>query len=191
MSEAAKRTIVRSDDSVRLRPVLAAEAGWIVEAVFAGLSARSRYLRFHAPIPRLTAPLRRRLAELDGRHRAAIVAETLGHPGPTPVGLVQLADLGDGAADVAIAVVDAWQRRGVGRRLLDAAAAHAEALGYRELRGLTLPENDGMRRLVRRALPASRLRRDGDAVALTVPIGPATATVTHSDVLADLLYRGG
>ena len=51
--------------------------------------------------PRLTGPVRRQLADLDGRHRAALVAEADADPAiRTPIGLVWLADLGAGAADV-------------------------------------------------------------------------------------------
>ena len=191
-----KSTIVRTPEpvDVHLRPVPPGAAGPMVDTVFAGLSAGSRYLRFHAPVLRLTEPVRRRLADLDGRHRAAVVAEVLDGPTPTtrtPIGMVWLVDLGAGAVDVGIAVVDRWQRRGVGRRLLLAATELAEALGYAELRGSVLPENDAMRRLARRAFPHARPRWDGDALAFAVPIGAAAHTVTHEDVLADLLFRGG
>jgi GNAT superfamily N-acetyltransferase len=188
-----KSTIVRtaSEPTVRVRPVPPGSAERIVDGVFAGLSARSRYLRYHAPLPRLTDAVRRQLADVDGRHRSAIVAEVVDGADTTPIGLVELADTGDGTAEVAIAVVDAWQRRGVGRRLLRAAAEHAEALGYTRLHGRALPENDALRRLARRTFPQARLRQDGDTDALDVPIGPAAWTVTHDDVLADLLHRAG
>jgi len=188
-----KSTIVRAgcELPVQLRTVPAGEAGRIVDEVFAGLSAQSRYLRFHSPVSQLSGPMRRRLTDLDGRHRAAVVAEAADGPTRTPIGLVRLAEIGDGSADVAIAVVDAWQRRGIGGRLLGAAVELAETLGYTELRGLVLPENDAMRQMARRAFPQARLRFDGATLALAVPIGPAAYVVTHEDVLADLLYRGG
>lgn len=182
-----KSTIVRvSLPAVRLRPVPPGAAGPIVDAVFGGLSARSRYLRFHSPIPRLGAPLRRHLTDLDGRRRSAIVAEV----GDTPVGLVELADVGDGAAEVAVAVVDAWQRRGIGGRLVRAAAELATSLGFTELRGDTLAENQAVRRLARRAFPLSSRRFANGQVRISVPLGPAAWSVTEADVLADLLYRG-
>jgi GNAT superfamily N-acetyltransferase len=184
------RTIVRAYPELRLRPVGSDEAGPVVDAVIAGLSARSRYLRFHAPVPRLSDALRRQLTTLDGRHRA-VVAETVDGPSrTTPVGLVQLADLDGRSADVAIAVVDDWQRRGVGRRLLVAAAELAEQLGLAELRGFALSENVPIRELARRAFPQLRVRFRDDGLELAAALGPAAHTVTHEDVLADLLYRG-
>ena len=175
---------------VRTRELSAIGVGPVVDAVFAGLSERSRYLRFHAPVPQLSGPLRRRLTDLDGRHRAALVAEAVDGCGVTPIGIVRLADVGAGSADVAIAVVDAWQRRGVGRRLLEAVAELADRLGYTQLDGLVLAENAAMRGLAERAFPLARVRFGGDAVRYSVPVGRSVPTVTHEDVLADLLHRG-
>ncbi len=186
-------TIVRIHDrcEVRLRRVPAAEAGRIVDSVFDGLSADSRFLRFHAPIPRLNEPLRRRLIDLDGRSRAAVVAEVGQHGhDPLPIGLARLADDGHGVADVAIAVVDSWQRRGIGQLLLAQLAELATEIGYTELRGAVLPENVAMQKLARRAFPLARSHFDGDVLQLAVPLGAAAWTVTEDDVLADLLYRG-
>jgi GNAT superfamily N-acetyltransferase len=188
-----KSTIVRTTGETRvsLRVVPARDAERVVDAVFAGLSASSRYFRFHSPVPRLSEPLRRQLVDLDGRHRAAVVAEAVDDLGPTPIGIVRLADTGRGSAEVAVAVVDAWHRRGVGRRLLAAVADLAEELGYTELRGRVLRENLPMRRLTHSAFPWARMGLDDDTIEIVAPIGPAAETITHEDVLADLLYRGG
>jgi RimJ/RimL family protein N-acetyltransferase len=186
-------TIVRTDGpgEVRLRRVPAAEAGRIVDSVFDGLSANSRFLRFHSPIPRLNDLLRRRLIDLDGRRRAVVVAE-VARDGldPLPIGLARLADDGHGVADIAIEVVDSWQRQGIGRQLLAQLAELAAEIGYTQLRGAVLPENVAMQRLARRAFPLARSHFDGDVLQLVVPLGAAAWTVTEDDVLADLLSRG-
>jgi GNAT superfamily N-acetyltransferase len=167
-----------------------------VDAVFAGLSPRSRYLRFHSPIPRLPASVRARLVDIDGTRHAAVVAEVAGSAPSVfeprlsePIGIAQVFGPGHGAADVAVAVVDAWQRRGIGRRLLTAVAALAEEIGYTELRGSILPENVAMQRLARSVLPWVRPWFDGEVVQFAAPIGPAAWTVTHEDLLADLVQR--
>jgi GNAT superfamily N-acetyltransferase len=154
-----------------------------VDAVFAGLSPRSRYLRFHSPIPRLPASVRARLVDIDGTRHAAVVAVA----GSDPIGIAQVFGPGHGTADVAVAVVDAWQRRGIGRRLLTAVAALAEEIGYTELRGSILPENVAMQRLARSVLPWARPWFDGETVQFVGAIGPAAWTVTHEDLLADLV----
>ena len=167
-----------------VHPLDRAHAGAAVDAVFAGLSTQSRYLRFHSPVPRLPESVRARLVDVDGRRHAAVVAEV---PGLGPIGLGQVFGPGTGTADVAVAVVDAWQRRGVGTLLLTALAALAEEIGYSELRGSVLPENVAMQRLARKVLPWARPWFDGDTVWFTAPIGPAAWTVTHEDLVADLL----
>jgi GNAT superfamily N-acetyltransferase len=169
-----------------VHPLDRAGAEAAVEAVFAGLSPRSRYLRFHSPVPRLPDSVRARLVDIDGARHAAVVAEVhdLG-----PIGLAQIFGPGHGTADVAVAVVDAWQRRGIGRRLLTAVAAVAEEIGYTELRGSILPENVAMQRLARSVLPWARPWFDGETVQFSAPIGPAAWTVTHEDLLADLANR--
>jgi RimJ/RimL family protein N-acetyltransferase len=169
-----------------VRPLDRASVEAAVDAVFADLSPRSRYLRFHSPIPRLPASVRARLVDIDGTRHAAVVAEA---DGQEPIGLAQVFGAGHGTADVAVAVVDAWQRRGIGRRLLTAVAALAEEIGYTELRGSVLPENVAMQRLARSVLPWARPWFDGEAVQFVAAIGPAAWTVTHEDLLADLVRR--
>jgi GNAT superfamily N-acetyltransferase len=166
-----------------VHPLDRADAAAAVDTVFAGLSTRSRYLRFHSPVPRLPASVRDRLVDIDGKRHAAVVAEDrdLG-----PIGLAQVFGAGHGTADLAVAVVDSWQRRGIGRRLLTAVAALAEEIGYTELRGTVLPENVAMQRLARSVLPWARPWFDGEAVQFVTSIGPAAWTVTHEDLLADL-----
>lgn len=159
----------------------------MVDAVFAGLSPRSRLLRFHSPVPRLPAAVRAALVAVDGRRHAAVVALAPGTG--EPVGVARVIGPGSGRADLAVAVVDAWQRRGLGRRLLTAASALAEEVGYTELRGSVLPENTAMLALARRLYPGVRPRWDGEVVELLIPLGAAAWTITDEDVLADLLSR--
>jgi GNAT superfamily N-acetyltransferase len=169
-----------------VRPLDRAEATHAVDTIFAGLSARSRYLRFHSPVPRLVGSLRDQLVDLDGRRRAAVVACAEGR---VPIGIARIAGSGSGTADVAVAVVDAWHRRGVGHRLLTAVGELAAGIGYTQLRGSVLPENIAMLGLAGTAFPLSRLHFDGDTVEILMPVGAAAWTVTHEDVMADLLHR--
>jgi GNAT superfamily N-acetyltransferase len=180
---AQKRTIVRTTSPVNVHVLDRCDAGHVVDAVFAGLSPRSRYLRFHSPVPRLPATVRERLVDVDGCRRAALVAEFEGEP----IGLAHVIGTGDGTADLAVAVVDAWQRRGAGTQLLTAAAALAERLGYTQLLGAVLPENRAMLGLVRRVVPWVRPRFDGEVVQLPIPLGAAAWSVTHEDLIADLV----
>ncbi|XVV01880.1 N-acetyltransferase family protein [Actinosynnema sp. CA-248983] len=157
-------------------------AGAAVDAVFDGLSAQSRYLRFHAPMPRLTASMRRQLIDLDGWQRAAVVAEC----GRTAVGIARLAATSGGCAEMAIAVVDQWQRRGIGTRLITALGNLAVDLDYSALTGDILHENLAMLALVRRAFPGARLEpTEDEVVRVTYPL---TFTLTHEELVADLRW---
>ncbi|SDG92058.1 Acetyltransferase (GNAT) family protein [Lentzea fradiae] len=159
-------------------------AGEAVDAVFAGLSAQSRYLRFHSPTPRLTASARRALTDVDGERHAALCARI----GGTPVAIARLIRTGEcGSAEIAVAVVDLWQRRGIGRRLLEELSAVAARMGVAELHGEVLPDNRAMLELVRKVLPGVRLTREDDTVHLSYPLAWATAEITDADLVNSLL----
>jgi GNAT superfamily N-acetyltransferase len=153
-----------------------------VDAVFAGLSARSRYLRFHAPTPRMTASARRVLVDVDGQRHAAVCARV----GGDPVGIARVIKTGERTAEIAVAVVDRWQRRGVGRRLLEELTAVAARMGVAELHGDVLPDNEAMLALVRKVLPGVRLTREIDTIELRYPLAWVTAEITDADLIDSL-----
>jgi GNAT superfamily N-acetyltransferase len=156
-----------------------------VDAVFEGLSEHSRYLRFHAPMPRLTKAFRDRLIDVDGQDHAAVAATVVGEP----IGIARLVKVGCGRAEVAMAVVDRWQRHGVGQRLLTELGELAATLRYTELYGDVLPENTAMIRLACRAMPGVRTAREDDVVRITYSVGWAFSTLTHEELLTDLLHH--
>ena len=134
--------------SVRIRPLEDGETEPLL-AVFDGLEPRSRELRFLAPKLRLTATDRCQLSHVDGRHRVALVAEL---PDGRAIGIARFVRDPDdrGAADVAVEVVDSWQRRGVGVLLSQALADHARSAAVCRFTALMLRENAGAERLMRR-----------------------------------------
>lgn len=151
-----------------------------VDAVFDGLSAQSRYLRFHAPMPRLTKSFRDYLTDVDGDRHAAVAALVVGEP----IGIARLVRTGPGTAEVAVAVVDRWHRRGVGRLLLTEIAELAGRLGYLGLHGDILPENTPMTRLVRGVMPGARIAHADGVVHFDFPVGWAFGAPTHEDLVA-------
>jgi RimJ/RimL family protein N-acetyltransferase len=157
----------RSDITIRLMHAGDDEA---VNAVFAGLSPRSRYLRFHTPLPRLTAPWRHLLLDIDGVRHTAMVAEHRSEHGIEPVGIARLVRTGPVSAELAFSVVDAWQRSGVGRRLLSALVMRAADLGYERVTALVLIENRGAVALLRSVLPDGVLRRSGAIFEFCAPV---------------------
>lgn len=172
---------------VRLRPMYPADPA--VSAVFDGLSATSRRLRFHAPAPRLTSAMVRQLHAVDGRRRAGIVAEVRTPTGFVPAGVARLADTGLGRADLAVEVVDRWQGRGIGLRLLTALGDLAREHGYHELHADVLVDNPAARQLLRRAFPGSRELPDGEAIRVSCPLEWSATPLGDDDLLADLALR--
>jgi GNAT superfamily N-acetyltransferase len=112
---------------VQVRP-LCSDEGALLDAVFTGLSPESRYLRFHAPIHGLTESLRGVLLDVDGRNHVALVAVS---DRGEAVGIARLVrdPRRRDEAEVAFEVVDAWQGRGVGRRLLTGIVEAAGEVG--------------------------------------------------------------
>ena len=159
---------------VRIRE-LGPSDGDVVDVVFAGLSPRSRYLRFQFPVAELSAATRRSLTALDGRTHVALGAFAEGRP----IGIVRIIDLGDGRGELAVEVVDRWQGRGVGTQLLQAARDRAADLGYRELVGEVLVVNAGAHAALRRVFPVTRVRRDGSELTITMSVDgePAPASL--------------
>ena len=148
--------------------------GDVVDMVFAGLSPRSRYLRFQFPVAELSAATRRSLTALDGRTHVALAAFAQGRP----IGIARIIDLGDGRGELAVEVVDRFQGCGVGRQLLQAARDRAADMGYRELVGEMLVVNAAALAALRRVFPVMRVHRDGSALTITMPVDgePAPAS---------------
>ena len=174
-----------------LRP----DEGDVLDALLTGMSLRSRYLRFHTPVRRFTAAMRRSLLDVDGHDRIALVAEApdcgptgSGPTGSGPIGIARAIRDPDrpDEAEVAFAVVDAWHRRGVARALLTALVERARAAGVRRLVARVLPENAAALGLLRSLFPVLLSRADDDALVLVAVLDGA-AGFTVDDLLADLL----
>lgn len=141
----------------------------VLDAVFAGLSPQSRALRFHGATPRLTPGVRRALAAVDGRTHLAVAAFA---PDGTPIGIARLVGLDAHHAELAIEVVDAWQGRGVGRRLLLTVAERGRAVGWSRLVADVLTDNTGMRVLLASTLPIVEVATSGTETTLTAELRP-------------------
>lgn len=119
--------------------------------IFAGLGPRSRELRFLTAKPRLTALDLRQLTAVDETDHVALLAVSAGNG--RPVGVARFVrDPHDArSADVAVAVIDAWQNRGVGMRLASALTQRAREVGVRRFTLVMSRENEAAARLLHRA----------------------------------------
>jgi L-amino acid N-acyltransferase YncA len=135
-----------------------APAEWIIEPLrwgdtaavtelFDAMSERSRRQRFLNSMPRLSARMVTFLSDVDGERHIAVAARVRGRC----VGIARAVVSRErpSVADVAVAVADAHQGQGLGRRLMDALVTDARALGIREFEGIIHPGNDAARGLAR------------------------------------------
>jgi acetate---CoA ligase (ADP-forming) len=135
--------ILRDGRTLRLRPPSGDDTEALLD-FFGSLSERSRYLRFHGFTqvgPKLVEPL----LEPDWDERGALLGTLAEEDEERVVAVANYVRLRDPSlAEVAFAVADAHQRRGIGTRLLEQLAARAAAVGIERFVAEVLPDNRDM-----------------------------------------------
>jgi len=146
------RTLELSEGTkVHLRPIVPEDEVLLHEAV-AAMSERTVYFRFLSPIKRMSDALAHRLAVVDYNDRFALVATTHRPTGSERIVGVARYDRAPGTdvAEVAVAVIDEFQRRGLGSILLTSLARVGRQHGIKTFQLIVLPENREMLSLLRR-----------------------------------------
>ena len=138
-----------------------------VLAIFERLGAESRRLRFNGAKPCLPDEEARFLARMDAAHHA-LVAWVEGDP--QPVAIARLARTSRGSAEIAFAVADDYQHRGIGVALATELVADARMAGITEITALTSPDNPAALALVRRIARVVDVSFDGPDVAVRAAI---------------------
>jgi RimJ/RimL family protein N-acetyltransferase len=135
---------------VHLRPIVPEDEPLLHEAV-ASMSERTVYFRFFSPIKRMSDALAHRLAVVDYNDRFAVVATTTRPAGKERIVGVARYDRAPqtDVAEVAVAVIDEFQRRGLGSVLLAELARVAKTHGISTFQLIVLPENSEMLGLLR------------------------------------------
>jgi ribosomal protein S18 acetylase RimI-like enzyme len=137
--------------AVHVRPIVPEDEPRLHEAV-AAMSERTVYFRFFSPLKRLPDALAHRLAVVDYHDRFAIVATTHKPTGRERIVGVARYDrvASTDVAETAVAVVDEFQRRGLGRALLTILAKVARDHRIKTFTLIVLPENQQMLGLLRK-----------------------------------------
>lgn len=163
-----ERTVVLADGARATVRRLAGGEAAAVQEVFDGMSERSRYQRLVGAKPALSARDLEVLTTIDHLNHEAFVA--VDPRTGRAVGEAHLVrDEQDRAvADVAFAVADEWQGRGLGTRLADLLAKRARQLGIDRLRATMLADNSRSLALIQRLGRVGARRYDAGALELEV-----------------------
>ena len=154
--------------AITIRPIRPDDAS-ALESFYEALSDESRRRRFFACTRGLSHPQARQFCCTDHDHREGFLAVAEQEGSSRIVGHICLEPARDGSAEVALAVADELQGRGIGRALMDAAVAWAGEVGIARLSATMLSENIPIRRLLTGLGLPARIRPTGfgvDAVSI-------------------------
>ncbi|HET7199529.1 MAG TPA: bifunctional acetate--CoA ligase family protein/GNAT family N-acetyltransferase [Burkholderiales bacterium] len=135
---------LRGGPSVVLRPIRPEDAE-MEQAFVKGLSPGSRYFRFMNSVRELTPAMLARFTQIDYDREMAFVAVTQESGHEVEIGVARYITNPDGrSCEFAIVVGDAWQRRGLARRMLELLMGVAFAHGLEAMIGHILSGNQPM-----------------------------------------------
>jgi GNAT superfamily N-acetyltransferase len=140
---------------------------------YAGLSAESRLARFHAVSRGIGDAAASLLCGPDHEHREGFVAEPADAPSGDPgiVGHLCL-EPGDAGLEMAVAVADGWQGRGIGRALLLASIDWARDHGVDLLQASMLSTNTAVLGLIASTgRPVQESTASAGVVVVTIDVG--------------------
>jgi ribosomal protein S18 acetylase RimI-like enzyme len=137
-----------------------------VMAVFERLGPDSRRTRFNGPKPCLSRDDLRQLATIDA-NRHALVAYVEGDP--QPIAIARLVRDGH-SAEIAFAVADEYQHRGIGAALAGELVADARAAGITEITALASSDNPAAVALLKRIAHVRDIRLEGPELSIRAAI---------------------
>jgi GNAT superfamily N-acetyltransferase len=153
-----------------VRPIAVTDAERLAR-LFDRLSPSSVHFRFFSPISRPPRAALLRLADVDHGRREALVALD----GDEIVAVARYDGRpGSNRAEIAITVEDAWQHRGLGRRLGTRLATLASNRGYDTFLATMLPDNRAALGLVRKLVPDASVRWAGGEYEAELPLRHAS-----------------
>src|SRR5215207_4093125 len=179
-AHATERLTLRDGSVVIVRP-LEQDDRPLVQAVFDRMGEEARYRRFLGYKKRLSARDLETLTAVDHHRHEAIVAldaetgEALGM-----ARMLQERSRPD-TAEASVAVVDAWQGRGLGGMLMDRVVRRAREEGVRRFTAVLLTRNVAMLHLFERVGAVRVVSRYGDTLEFEVAL-PFDTGAAHADL---------
>jgi acetyltransferase len=133
-----------------LRHIASADASR-EQAFVHGLSAQSSYLRFHGTIKELSKKELKIFTEPDSRNAVALIVLHSGESGEEEIGVARyVIDQDRAGCEFAVVVADAWQKRGIGTRLMNALISHLQESGVKQISGSVLKSNSAMLKFIKK-----------------------------------------
>ena len=162
---------LRDGSEVVVRPVRPGDKGAIADS-FQRISEESRYQRFLAVRERLSTGELRYLTEVDHHDHEALVAYDPSSDQGVGVGRYIRDPADTASAEAAVAVVDAWQRRGLGLVLTQLLADRARAAGIERFTAILLAQNHAMLSLLDALGPTKVVSREGPLLRVEIDLPP-------------------
>jgi protein lysine acetyltransferase len=138
-----------------------------VMAVFERLGEQSRRRRFNGAKPCLSFDELRALATIDESHHA-LVGYVEGDP--HPVAIARLVRSDHDSAEIAFAVADEYQQKGIGSALANELVCDARAAGIAEITALASSDNPAAVALLRRVAKVRDITLEGPELSIRAAI---------------------
>ncbi|GAA1373179.1 GNAT family N-acetyltransferase [Streptomyces beijiangensis] len=164
--------VLRDGGTARIRPIAPDDAERLV-SFYEQVSDESKYYRFFAPYPRLSAKDVHRFTHHDYVDRVGLAATI----GGEFIATVRFDRIGTGEAEVAFLVQDAHQGRGVASALLEHIAAVARERDVHRFIAEVLPANNKMIKVFTDAGYEQRRSFEDGSVHLTLDLEPTAASL--------------
>ena len=174
MSERATGTLCIDGTALTVRPIALADVERL-SRLFTRLSPASVHFRFFSPLREPPRSALLRLADVDHVRRDALVALD----GDEIVAVARYdavkTERGDPVreAEIAVTVEDAWQHRGLGKRLTARLALLARDRGCQTLVATVLPDNRAALGLVHKLSPDATVTWSGGEYQASMPLPSA------------------
>ncbi|MDT3707861.1 MAG: bifunctional acetate--CoA ligase family protein/GNAT family N-acetyltransferase [Thiobacillus sp.] len=133
---------------VLIRPIRPEDAE-LTQGFVKSLSEESRYFRFMDAVSELSPAALARLTQIDYTREMALLALTEADGREVELGVARYAINPDGdSCEFALVVNDAWQKQGIGHKLMDVLMDVARGQGLKRMEGEVLKTNQPMLKLV-------------------------------------------
>ena len=176
IDQSPSRIVLRDGSTATLR-MTAADDREALRRLFHSLSQESRHRRFFSFADPADALIETFCASSDPSRQATFVALRQLEGELRPIAVGSYVNLGNGAAEAAFAVADAFQGKGLGTILLERLAALAADHGFRRFEAMVLPDNASMLEVFQESGFEIRSKSEHGAVTVLLSLGPTSESV--------------